>query len=124
MTMTKFYTLLYIVIASYNSYAQEISADNINKRVLLLEEKYSIKIHTNYIPFTTWDLDYELDQGQDYESLYNYLELFDKEFSKYPLSFLKKSKLKSLAFVKNLTIDIDGIAHNHEPLFQTLIEMF
>ncbi len=111
MTMTNFYILLLIAISSYNnSYAQEITIGDIDERVLLMEEKYSIKIHTNYIPLTTWDLDYELDQGQDYESLYNYLELFDKEFSKYPLSFLKKSKLKALAFVKNLAIDINGAA--------------
>ncbi|MCF6289011.1 MAG: putative zinc-binding metallopeptidase [Proteobacteria bacterium] len=110
MTMTNFYILLLIALTSYNSHAQEITVGDIKKRVLLMEKKYSLKMHTDYMPYTTWDIDYDFAQGQDYENLYNYLGMFDKELSKYPLSCLKKSKLKRVVFVKNLTIDVDNTA--------------
>ncbi|MCF6289013.1 MAG: putative zinc-binding metallopeptidase [Proteobacteria bacterium] len=84
--------------------------DDINKRILEMEEKYSIKFHIDLMPTTSWILEYEFAQEQDYENLLNYLDLFDKEFGKYPLSFLKKSKLEAIAIVKNLVLD----AYSHD----------
>ncbi|MCF6289012.1 MAG: putative zinc-binding metallopeptidase [Proteobacteria bacterium] len=103
--MIKLYLILGTFLACLNSYADEITLDDINKRVLEMEEKYSIKFHIDLMPTTTWIIDYEFAQEQDYENLFSYLELLDMEFSKYLLSFLKKSKLEAIAIVKNLVLD-------------------
>ncbi len=87
---------------------KEITINDINKFILLMEKKYQIKFYINSMPQTTWNIDYEFAQKDDYEDLYNYLKLFDKEFNKYPLSFLKKSKLQGIAFVKDLSIELDN----------------
>ncbi|MCF6287906.1 MAG: putative zinc-binding metallopeptidase [Proteobacteria bacterium] len=104
--MTNFYILLLLVLTSYNSYAQEISIEDINQRVLAMEKKFSIKIYIDTLPSMTGDIEYDFAQAQDYHSLYKYLALFDKEFSKYPMSFLKKSGLRGIAIGKNLTVDL------------------
>ena len=92
-------------MVSITSHAQEITLDDINKRVLAMEKKYAIKFYIDFMPTNTWDTAYEFAQEQDYDNLFSYLELFDQEFNKYPLSFLRKSKLETIVFVKNLTVD-------------------
>ena len=103
--MIKRVLILLIILPCLSSFAQEITLDKLNKFVSSMEEKYQIKLYIATMPPTTWRIGYEFAQKEDYESLYNYLILFDKEFRKYPLSFLKKTKLEGLAFVKNLSIE-------------------
>ncbi len=92
-------------MVSFTSHSQEVTLDDINNRVLAMEKKYSIKFYIDFMPQNTWDIAYEFAQEQDNDNLFSYLELFDQEFNKYPLSFLKKSNLKTIVFVKNLTVD-------------------
>lgn len=79
------------------------SYDDIEKLQSKLEDKYSIKLYIKEIPFSIWDLDFDVVTEEDFDILYNYLLLFDEEFSKYPLEFLNKTRLKGVSFVRYLS---------------------
>jgi len=97
-------SFIFIVLFCFTLNAQEITRDDITKLVTEMEQKYAIKFKVDSMPKTTWDTEYKFAQEQDYSNLVNYLHLVDIAFSKYPLTFLKKVKLKSVIFVKNLKL--------------------
>jgi len=66
----------------YPTFSQ--SFDEIKALCSELEEKYSVQIYVDDMPKTTWKLNYQYAEMNDYGRLYTYLQLFDKEFSKYP----------------------------------------
>lgn len=69
-----------------------------------IEKKYSINLTYDDIPKATWDkVKYKVASQADYGQLLKYVELFQREFNKYPKDFIKKTELKHVAFVKNLS---------------------
>ncbi len=93
------FTCILILSLQY-SYGQ--SFDEIKTFCTELEEKYSIEFFIETCPSTSWKLHYRFAEENDYQKLYNYLKLFDTEFSKYPKSFHKTTNLASVVFVKSL----------------------
>jgi hypothetical protein len=70
-----------------------------------IERKYSIRLFYKSIPKATWEgVKYTKVSQPDMEQLLGYLKLFDKELNKYPQQFVKATKLKSVAFVKELSL--------------------
>jgi hypothetical protein len=97
-----FATLLFLLVLVQNSYSQ--SYESIKELCLNLEEKYSVNIYFEEFPETTWEIDYTLADSSDYQKLYNYILLFDSEFSKYPESFIEKTNLEAVVFAHSLAI--------------------
>lgn len=100
--MKRIYYTLFIVSSclAQSSYAQDHS--DIKKLCDKLENKYSIKLYFEEFPATSWKIDYALATRKDYKKLHRYILIFDNEFSKYPKSFLKRTKLSAVVFVKSL----------------------
>ncbi len=99
--------LLIVLITSFNLQAQDITISDINKLTQEFETKYSIKVLIDKMPKTTWEVDYEFAQEKDYQNLYNYLNILIEEFSKYPVSFIRKSKIKKVVLVKYLSVEVN-----------------
>jgi len=71
----------------------------------VLEKKYGISLKYKNIPDSTWpDLKYE-NLADDDSFLPKYLEIFNSEFNKYSQEFIKITNLKTVAFVKKLTVE-------------------
>ena len=94
--------ILASLLLTHSAYAQDYL--DIRRLCSKLASDYSIKVYFEKFPVTSWKINYELATKQDYEKLYNYLLLFDNEFAKYPKSFLKKTKLSAVVFVKSLAL--------------------
>jgi len=92
--------ILALLLLTHSSYAQDYL--DIKRLCSKLGSEYSIKIYFEKFPATSWKIDYALATRDDYKKLYNYLLLFDNEFAKYPKSFLEKTKLSTVVFVKSL----------------------
>ena len=90
-------TLSYLI---QSAYAQDYA--KIKELCSELESKYSITLYFDEFPVTSWVIDYALATEKDYKKLHRYILNFDTEFTKYPQSFLKKTKLTAVAFVKSL----------------------
>lgn len=70
-----------------------------------IEAKYSVSLSYEDIPKSTWDgVKYTTGSQADQDLLLKYLKLFQREFNKYPKEFIKKTELKYIAFVKNLSL--------------------
>jgi hypothetical protein len=103
--------LLLILIFSFViswSYAQcpdETGNTVIDQFIKDMYESYEIWVEVTSPSPTTWGktvIDYDRLQESDYEELAKYVELFRKEFFKYPKAFVENTKLKKVAMVKNL----------------------
>ena len=100
MKTIKHFLVFVLIFLLHYSNAQDI--DKIRALCNELETKFSVKIYFESFPVTSWKLDYQLAEPKDSSGLYSYLQLFDKEFSKYPTSFIKATNLKHVVFVKSL----------------------
>lgn len=71
-----------------------------------LSEYYGIELTTNTknIPPTSWGLQYTPITVGDEQKLSSYLSLFEQEFSKMPPELLTLSNLKSVVFVKDMSV--------------------
>src|SRR5687767_8270760 len=70
-----------------------------------IEKKYCISLKYKNIPDSTWpDLKYKNLEDDD-SFLPKYTEIFKNEFNKYSKEFVKTTKLKTVVFVKNLTVE-------------------
>jgi hypothetical protein len=67
-----------------------------------MRKQYSITIHYKKIPAASWQLKYSLIGKDDYPYFARSLEILVQEFSKYPRSFIKRTRLSSIAFAKNI----------------------
>lgn len=86
---------------------QEVQAESLSKIKQLaedFEEEFSIKIHFEKIPNSSWDIKFSTVKPLNYNRLYNYLLILHQEFKKYPKAFLKKTQLKEVALVYHLNI--------------------
>ena len=99
---------LYILIFFINIFPAMCLADKdeeIRLSISNIERAYGIKIFYKNIPQSTWkELKYTKASPLDKEQLLEYLRLFDGEFRKYPKNFIKRTKLKCVALVKQLSI--------------------
>ena len=70
-----------------------------------LEKKYEIKIITNKKPDKmSWDgINFDLIDDKDLDSLNEFYKIFQKEFCKYAPELVKKSGVKRIYLVKNMT---------------------
>lgn len=75
---------------------------NIDALAAKLESRYSIRVSYERIPQFTWKLDYQTANSSDFPDLLFYLQLFCEEFSKYPPSFVRRTRLSEVVLVKNL----------------------
>lgn len=103
MKIIKHFLVFVLIYTSQLSNAQDI--DKTRALCTELETKFSVKIFIESFPLTSWKLDYQPAEPEDSSKLYAYLQLFDEEFSKYPVSFHKATNLKSVVFVKSLGIN-------------------
>ncbi len=76
---------------------------NIDALVAKLESRYSIRVKYDNIPQFTWKLDYQTAGSADSQDLLFFLQLFCDEFSKYPPSFVRRTRLSEVVLVKNLS---------------------
>ncbi|MEM7181421.1 MAG: hypothetical protein AAF518_10950 [Spirochaetota bacterium] len=63
-----------------------------------------MKIYIHTFPQTSWPIRYRFASKTDEPRLYSYLQLFAKEFSKYPKSFIVRTGLEKIIVVKDLQI--------------------
>lgn len=90
--------ILFAILITNISFANQ---DQIDKILTQLKEKYSIQFVYKDIPESTWkEVNYI--NITDYEELYKYLQIFSKEFNKYPVCFVKATGIKYIAYVRDL----------------------
>lgn len=78
--------------------------ENIDSIVSEIEGKYSIRISYNKSPKWTWGIvGYKKATASDSYRLLTFLKIFREEFDKYPPDFIARTKLKHVAFVKELS---------------------
>ncbi|MCK4325439.1 hypothetical protein KAW55_01635, partial [bacterium] len=80
-----------------------LTKEKIDYIVSEIEIKYSISLSYKNIKATWKEIKYTTAAKSDYDRLLSYLRLFQEEFNKYPKEFIKKTKLKLVVFVKNLS---------------------
>lgn len=75
-------------------------------RFSALQNKYGIEFSTVHIPVSTWgdSVQWRALEDPDSPALKRFAGLFSQEFSKYPVSFINRSNLKYVVFVKKLTV--------------------
>ena len=78
--------------------------NEIDTIVSQIESKYPIRISYKKSPKWTWGIvGYTKLSVSDYGQLLKYLKIFQEEFNKYPPEFIRKSNLKWVVIVKNLS---------------------
>lgn len=69
-----------------------------------IENKFSTCLDIlNPLEIKLWNIKFEKLSADDFIELSRYMELFRTEFNKYPVEFVKKTRLERIAFVKNLS---------------------
>lgn len=99
--------IIILFFVSINTYGQEeqknTNQKEIDKIICQLSNKYHIKFIYDSIPLASWkEVDYDIIKYNNDKEFNNYLQIFSIEFNKYPVSFIKKSGIKYIAFVKFL----------------------
>lgn len=96
-------SVIFIVLVS-TTQAFSSRKEKIGSIISEIESKYPVKLSYKNIPKATWkEIKYTTASKSDYNRLFKYLKLFQEEFNKYPKEFIKKTKLKRVVFVKNLS---------------------
>lgn len=87
------------------------SDDTINTILQELQLKYNICISFFNAPSSYYS-GHKFDQlgESDLKRLKNYLEIFEVEFNKYPIEFIRNTNLKEVAIVKNNSVDTQSRA--------------
>lgn len=102
----KFNFVISILLIVFISTVQCFSSAKreISSIISRIEKKYTISLTYDDIPEATWDrVKYKIASQADYGQLLKYMKLFQREFSKYLKEFIKKTELKNVSFVKNLS---------------------
>jgi hypothetical protein len=105
---TKLFLLFFsfsIISYSHAQCPDETGNAIIDRFIQDMYESYEICVEVTSPSPTTWGqtvIDYDQLQESDYEELEKYVQLFQKEFFKYPKAFVENTKLKKVAMVKNL----------------------
>jgi hypothetical protein len=81
-------------------------AQHSDDRFSALQKKFGVEFSTVNIPVSTWgdSVQWRALEDTDSPALKRFAGLFSQEFSKYPVSFIKRSNLKLVVFVKKLTV--------------------
>ena len=76
----------------------------INTIILQLEKKYPVSFVYDSVPSASWkEVTFNKVQTlAEYKELLSFLKIFSIEFNKYPVDFIKKTKLKYVAMVRIL----------------------
>ena len=78
--------------------------ENLDSIISEIEEKYPIHISYNKSPkWTLGIVGYKKATASDFYRLLTFLKIFREEFDKYPQDFIARTKLKQVAFVKELS---------------------
>ena len=102
MTPCKIISCLFLSLACAGVSIAQPSDD----RLLALQKKFGVEFSAVHIPVSTWgdSVQWRALEDTDSPALKRFAGLFSQEFSKYPVSFIKRSNLKNVVFVKKLTV--------------------
>ncbi len=80
--MKKYSVLLGILLMCLALSVQAKTLEDLRKLKADFEKKYSIQLFFEEIPFSTWEIDYEVVTDEYFDDLHNYILLLDNEFAK------------------------------------------
>ncbi len=98
----KKFPIIFIVLTLLLTSVQAKTLKDLRNLKAGFEKKYSIQLFFEEIPFSTWKIDYEVVTKEYYDELFDYMVLLDEEFSKYPITFLWRTKLRAVSLVRLL----------------------
>ena len=77
-----------------------------DERLSALQKKFGVEFSTVNIPVSTWggSVKWKTLEDSDSAALKRFTGIFNQEFGKYPVAFIKRSSLKHVGFVKRLTV--------------------
>ena len=94
--------VLMMILIAFTHPLLAVTDVDIDKLVNQIQNKFIINVYIKEIPSSVWPLDFEKANEGDNEDLYKYLIIFEQEFSKYPVSFIRKTRLNGVSFVRSL----------------------
>ncbi|MHC4777443.1 MAG: hypothetical protein ACYTFG_02570 [Planctomycetota bacterium] len=98
--------LILVIVTSRSAHGGEPGQGDLHamrKTCADLGREYSVELMFESFPQTSWRIEYKLAQKADYPVLKAYLGLFMGEFRRYPKSFVAKTGLAKVVFVKDLS---------------------
>lgn len=119
----KLITITFLLLNFIYLYPQQFSVDDIIETNSNIEKKYNITFLINNIKksdFTKMWTTFDELTDEDVTNLNDYIEIFKTEFNKYPVSIIKTSKLKSIAFVKNLKYATECVSYFPDAFGETI----
>ena len=110
--------------ATQGSALKDIKANDLKKKCSDLRKRYPFKFYYARFPKTSWKIHHSLAKEGDYNELHRYMVKFDEEFDKYPERFLRKTKLRGIAFASDVILEEGGQKRTAIPDYSEEILIF